>query len=360
VGGLLNPVISLQKPEPLAAQVAGHLLAGRTGKPVDLGDALVLIPTAGAGRAIRRELSRKGVLSSQFRLPMDALVPGGIPVASRLEREAAWVQLLNPARRNDFASLIPGAVPLDTPDDRFGVAARLCNVCDQLAEAGLDPASPKLLSLKELSEDTHRWTEFGELYAEYLKVLFKHGLRDSNDVRLEQAKNPAIRNELKRVVVACIPDLAPVVETYLQALEKKGITIDVLAWSPADQAKHLSAMGRPDKEWSGGKLLRVEDDTIVPANDPPTEAGFLLDFVAQQNDADFEVFAAAPESAVALAQEIAWRDAESYLPEGRGLAGSNQPRHLLRRAPSRSAGPATHKAAIADRSTSAAGVSLFW
>jgi len=41
----LKPVIPLEKPEPLAAQVAGHLLAGQTEKPIDLGDTLVLIPT---------------------------------------------------------------------------------------------------------------------------------------------------------------------------------------------------------------------------------------------------------------------------------------------------------------------------
>ena len=324
---LLKPVIALETSEPLAAQVAGHLLAGRTGQPVDLGDTLVLIPTAGAGRAIRRKLSKKGILSPQFRLPMDALVPSGIPAASRLEREAAWALLLDPAKRQLFASLVPPIVPLDTADDRFGVSARLCNVCDQLAEAGLDPTSPKLI--KELTEDTQRWSAFGKLYTHYLGVLAKHGLRDPNDVRLEQAKNPAASGDLKRIAVACIPDLAPVVEEYLQSLEKQGLLIDVLAWSPADQDNHLDALGRPNKEWCGGELLRVEQDTIVPANDPPTEAGFLLDFAADQEDADFEVFAAAPESAVALAQEISWRDAESFLPEGRGLAQTESAEVLL-------------------------------
>ena len=167
--GLLKPVIPLEKPEPLGAQVAAHLLAGRMEKPIDLGDTLVLIPTAGAGRAIRRELSKKGALSPQFRLPMDALVLSGVLVASRLEREAAWALLLDPAKRQPFASLIPQIVPLDTADDRFGVAARLCTVCDQLAEAGLDPASSLLL--EKLTEDAPRWSAFGKLYAEYLKVL---------------------------------------------------------------------------------------------------------------------------------------------------------------------------------------------
>jgi ATP-dependent helicase/nuclease subunit B len=315
----LKPVIPLEKPEPLAAQVAAHLLAGRTEKPIDLGDTLVLIPTAGASRAIRRELSKKGVLSPQFRLPMDALVPSGIPVASRLEREATWATLLNPDDRERFKSLVPLIVPLDSPDDRFGVAERLCGVCDQLAEAGLDPTSPQLAS--ELSEDKLRWADFGKLYIEYLAVLSKHSLRDPNDVRIEQVRSPSVPAELKRVIVTCIPDLAPVLETYLQSLENKGINVEVLACSPADQAKHLDAMGRPDIEWWRSHMPELKDDMIVVENDPASEAGVLIDHAAEgASDGGYALFSAAPEATVALGAEIARRKEEAYLPEGRALA----------------------------------------
>jgi len=100
-------LVALTEKAPLAAQVAAFLLRGRKGRPIDLGDMLVLIPTAGAGRAIRRELAKKGVLSPQFRLPMDGLLPRNLPVASRLEREAAWAILLDPDDRQRFASLVP-------------------------------------------------------------------------------------------------------------------------------------------------------------------------------------------------------------------------------------------------------------
>jgi hypothetical protein len=40
---------------------------------MDLGDILVLIPTAGPGRAIRRELSKKGIFYARFRLRVEAL-----------------------------------------------------------------------------------------------------------------------------------------------------------------------------------------------------------------------------------------------------------------------------------------------
>ena len=178
----MKPLVAFTERSPLAAQVAAFLLHGQKGNPIDLGDTLVLIPTAGAGRAIRRELSKEGVLSPQFSLPMDALVPRNLPVASLLEREAAWATLLNPDDRQRFQSLVPLIVALDSPDDRFGVAERLCGVCDQLAEAGLAPASPKVAEASK--GDDQRWEHFGNLYAEYLAVLSKHGLRDPNDVRI--------------------------------------------------------------------------------------------------------------------------------------------------------------------------------
>ncbi len=294
------------------------MLHGQKGNPIDLGDTLVLIPTAGAGRAIRRELSKEGVLSPQFSLPMDALVPRNLPVASLLEREAAWATLLNPDDRQRFQSLVPLIVALDSPDDRFGVAERLCGVCDQLAEAGLAPASPKVAEASK--GDDQRWEHFGNLYAEYLAVLSKHGLRDPNDVRIEQAKNPSVPLDLKRVIVGCIPDLAPIVETYLQSLENKGIDVEVLAWSPADQVNQLDAMGRPDLEWWRSHMPEITDEMIVVENDPASEAGVLLDHAAESTSDGYALFSAAPETTVALGAEIARRKEEAYLPEGRALA----------------------------------------
>jgi ATP-dependent helicase/nuclease subunit B len=311
-------LVAFTERSPLAAQVAAFLLHGQKGNPIDLGDTLVLIPTAGAGRAIRRELSKEGVLSPQFSLPMDALVPRNLPVASLLEREAAWATLLNPDDRQRFQSLVPLIVALDSPDDRFGVAERLCGVCDQLAEAGLAPASPKVAEASK--GDDQRWEHFGNLYAEYLAVLSKHGLRDPNDVRIEQAKNPSVPLDLKRVIVGCIPDLAPIVETYLQSLENKGIDVEVLAWSPADQVNQLDAMGRPDLEWWRSHMPEITDEMIVVENDPASEAGVLLDHAAESTSDGYALFSAAPETTVALGAEIARRKEEAYLPEGRALA----------------------------------------
>lgn len=311
-------LVALKEKNSLSAQVADYLLLEREGRPIDLGDTLVLIPTAGAGRAIRRELSKRGVLSPHFRMPIDALVPKSLPVASRLEREAAWTLVLEPAARKKFQALVPEIVPLHLPEDRFGVAARLCSICDQLAEAGLNPSSPELT--RELSEDSLRWEAFAKLHDEYLAVLSRQGLFDPNEVRIKQSKKPDFLEGLTRVVVACIPDLAPIAETYLQSLESKGIDVKVLVWSPAEQAKHLNEIGRPDIEWWRKHMPELSDKMIVVENDPSSEAGVLMDHAAGSSRDGYALFSAAPESTVALGAEIARRKEEAYLPEGRALA----------------------------------------
>jgi len=317
---LLKSPVHLDQKASLPAQVAEFLLRGRSDGVLDLGGTVVLIPTAGAGRAIRRELAKKGVFSPTFRLPMEALEPVGEGTASRLEREAAWVMALDPRRRESFAALVPLAVNLDSPDDRFGVAARLCTVCDQLAEAGYVPSSPELLKL--LPEDSVRWEAFGKIYRQYLDLLSKHGLSDPNALRLQQAWDPSITQNLKRAVVACIPDLPVIVQKYLEALSNKGIAVEILVWNPMGAMADIGDQGRPETKAWCQRTPAISGECLAVENDTSTEAGVLLDFAAQHRDLGYALFSAAPESTSALAAEILQRGSVPYLPEGRALTQS--------------------------------------
>ena len=323
----LKTLTLLDQSDSLPAQVAAFLLKDQQGVPIDLGDTVVLMPTSGAGRAIRRELSKRGVLSPAFRLPMDSLEPVGAITASHLERGAAWTSVLDPQKREGFRALVPESVDLKSAEDRLVVASRLGAVCDQLAEAGYDPSSPELGQL--LPEDALRWESFGGLYRQYLEVLAKFSLRDLNDIRFEQAENPAISAGLRRVVVASIPDLPVVVQKYLESLSGNGVAVEVLAWSPEGQADHLDDWGRPEPNWWRDHLPRLAEESLVVENDPPSEAGILLDQAAKSVEQGYAIFSAAPESSIALAAEIARRQAEAYLPEGRPLGQSEAAAILL-------------------------------
>jgi len=303
----------------LAAQVAAALIGGRTGRPLDLGDTQVIAATAGAARAIRRELARVGVLSPVFRMPMESLDPPGRRLASRIEREAAWATVLDPRQRGGFATLVPMAVDLRVAADRFGVAAQLCGVCDQLALAGCDPGSPE--TAMRLHEDTQRWEELAKLYARYTDVLAQCGIVDPNDARLRQAMDPVLPEGLRRVVVACVPDLPPLVRRHLEALMRAGVDVEVLVWSPAGQHAHLDEWGTPEVAWWRGHLPTIDDAWLVVENDPASEAGVLIDRACREG-LGFECFSAAPESTVALSAELGRRGATGYVPDGRPLAQS--------------------------------------
>lgn len=318
----------LTGPTPLPSQVAAFLLAGCPGRPVDLGGGRVIVPTAGAGRAIRSALTVQAgaVLSPSFVLPMDVFdVPSGV-IAERIEREAAWVEVLDPERHAEFAALVPRAVSLAPAEDRFGVASRLCEVCDQLAEAGLDPASEELV--RSLPEDAVRWETFGKIYREYLEVLSGHGLHDPNAVRLQQVSEPEVPPGVSRIVVACVPDLPPIVRAWLAGLAGKGGQVDVLVWSPATQHEACDEWGCPDVAWWTAHFPDFTAGCLVPANDPATEAGLLLDYAAGQTGS-FALFAAAPESAVSLAREVTRRHREPYSPAGHALAQTESAAILL-------------------------------
>ena len=316
----MNPPVFLAGPEPLSAQVAAHLLTGRSGTPPDLGDTLVIVPTAGAVRAIRAELAlqSRGVLSPRFRLPMEALLPDDTKTATSLERLAAWVKVLQETPRAKFASLIPSAVKLSTPEDWIGVATRLIGVGNTLAEAGLDPSSTRLPEL--CPQDSPRWQEFGKLYITYRQMLERADRPDPNAVRLQQTVKPTIASNLRRTVVAAVPDLPTITIDWLTEMQGQGIAVEILCATAVDKDARLDPWGRPDQEWWATHPVQVPEALLVIENDVDGEASALLEFAARHGQKGFTLVSAAPESTNALEAEIFLRGAVPYLPEGRSLA----------------------------------------
>jgi ATP-dependent helicase/nuclease subunit B len=316
---ILKPPVSLNPARPLASQVAAHLLEGCEGVPVDLSDTLVIVPTTGAARGIRAALAAatSGVLSPGFRLPMEALLPRDSTTAAPVERLAAWVQVLRRAPRSRFAALIPPAVKLSAAEDWIGVATRLIEVCDTLAEAGLSPADEQIAAL--CPADIARWTEFGELHEDYNSLLNGAGRPDPNELRRVQAVDPTPPPGIRRIVIAAAPDLPAVSAQWLEALEKQGVLCEVLCAPSGAMEAPVDPWGRPDPEWWLTHSVPVPEEVLVVENDTASEAMALAGFAAKHGGGGFGLVSAAPETATALEAEVARRGAVSYLPEGRPL-----------------------------------------
>ena len=299
----------------LANQVAEFLLQDGG---YDLSGSQVWIPTASAGRRIRRALAETGVLSPRFLQPMQALLPESVHLASRIEREAVWAQILEGLTSELLEPLFPDSRVISSEAGRLKSAGVLCDLCDLLAEAGLNPGSSAVHKVCEADSD--RWEVLAELHRQSLRFFQRLGLGDPNETRFAEIKNPTYCKGLRRLVIACIPDLPLLAQRYAEALEQAGVRVDVLVWLPAEALGGFDGWGRPDpKEWSSCQIP-VEESQISIFRSPTEEARGALDFAAQAvSPGDYALVLADPSLSPALRAEIDGRGGNAFLPEGANL-----------------------------------------
>lgn len=319
----------MQGKEPLARQVADFLLRGRETLPIDLADTQVWVPTAGAARRIRQALANvaaergTGVLSPAFLQPLQALLETsaeGPPVATRSEREAAWVMVLRTADAEEWDELLPDPTILEGASGALGVGGMLCDLCDLLAEGGLHPAHP--LVEKICTEDLGRWKQLQPLYRAYRQRLAADDLADPNEVRLAALARAQPLEGIRRVVVACIPDLVEVAARVLGAWARKGVEIFVLVWQPGEMPAGWDEWGRPLPEEWAACVLPVESSQIAVARQADEESSRVLNFLsAAETPGDYALALADETLGASLAGEITRRGGLPFQPEGRPLAG---------------------------------------
>ncbi len=298
------------KSAPLATQVAEALL--KVGQ--DLSQAEVWIPTAGAGRRIRRALAERGVLSPRFTQPMRALLPEGLRIAQRFEREAAWALAL---KKVDGAFLEPlfSEAKLDSDASRLKSGGVLCDLCDLLAEAALRPSDALVVDV--CNGDADRWRVLGSLYQCYLAALKDCELNDPNEARFIELANPSRAANLRRLFIACIPDLTLLAQRYAEVLAAHGISVEVLTWLPGDLGGGFDAWGRPDpKEWADSRL-GLEPSQFFVSPSPDVEARQAMDFaMLSKAPGDYAVVLADPNLGSPFRTEVESRGGNAFLPDG--------------------------------------------
>jgi hypothetical protein len=261
---------------------------------------------------------------------MGALLPDGVRIAERFEREGAWAKALKEVSRAFLEPLFSDA-KLDTDAARLKSGGVLCDLCDLLAEAALRPSDAHLGKL--CSEDGARWEVLGRVYQCYLAVLMDHGLTDPNEARFEQMADPSRASGMRRLVIACIPDLPLAAQRYAEALEKGGVKVEVLVWLPGELSGGFDAWGRPDPEgWAGCQVI-ADSRQIAVGGSPEDEARQVLDFaVSSKTPGDYAVVLAdAKLGSTRSVCNFACNDSRNFLRSflASGRKQSNQPRNEL-------------------------------
>jgi hypothetical protein len=260
---------------PLVFKVAKWLAALSSERPLDLSDCAVLLPTAGAGRRLRSQLvtlvgeGRRGLLPPLMTTPMGLLaLSAGKKVPARTDTLLAWTQVISGVSVEKFPQLLSGFS--DHRSSAFQIGESLMDLCSLLAEAGLTPLSPETARAFPNQED--RWQELESLYREYLKLLAEAGFQDPNSARIHAAQSGATPENVRRVIIAGVPDLNLISQTYLESLEAAGASPAILVDAPDCDRSQFDGWGRPDPEIWSKRLLPLRLEDFVVTADPSSEA----------------------------------------------------------------------------------------
>lgn len=235
---------------PLAEVVARRLLAGRS-RPYDFRSTLIVVPTLNAGRRLRYALARfaaesgAGVLTGPVVTPVQSMTldVNRAGIADPQQSIAAWVTVLEKIAIENFSGLFPLPAARRDPAWTLKTGKLLQQLRRTLAEGGWRPADLVDLESLPLSEK-RRWEDVSALERLYLAALTTHGLADDIAVLLRHAEEAIPPAGIQRVVLAGVPDPAPVSIRGWTAWPETLACEVLIPWT-ADQADAFDDWGRP-------------------------------------------------------------------------------------------------------------------
>ena len=314
----MNTLHYLDKPIPLAEQVAGFLSSEKEGPHLDLDKVQVLTSTSGAARRIDQALRKAGVQAPRFTRPMQALLPDHPGIAYRHEQEAAWTIVLDKAETSLLRPLFETKQPEST-HERLKAAGILSGLCDQLAEAAQSPAKIRITDPD--FDDSARWRALSELYHLYLNQLHSWDRIDPNEARLAQIREPD--TSIKQLVIACIPDLPVALEHYARQLQERGTTIDILVWKPEGITESFDSWGRPKRDIWSACPIELSPDQVEVAADAGEEAKSSIEYALKEAPANHcSIILADPKLSKPFKTELWTRGLQAYNPDGERLIQS--------------------------------------
>jgi len=251
----------------LAETVSDFLLPDGSAKPFSLRDTVVIVPTAQAGRRLRRALAERadragsGVLMGPVITPFHLfdLVNNGPACADEWTISATWLEALSVERCRQLTGLFPKTPAVIDFAWRHKASALLIDIRAQLAEAGLTASDLSTAESVHPAEQ-FRWRDLATLESVVRQRLTAHGLRDLIDAQLSDSTTATPPPGCQRIVLACCPDIAPVIRRMLERWSNT-ITVDVVVHAPVSLASAFDAWGVPDQNyWSRESIIDLEHD----------------------------------------------------------------------------------------------------
>lgn len=238
---------------------------------LDLTRLAVIVPTAQAGRMLRRTLAhRVQRLLPPVILTPDQILhwaePGDYAEATPAQSLLAWVEVLQKLNFNEVPHVFPRPPTHQDFSWALQTAATFRKLLDTLGDGGwsINQATKRFGS--EFTE-TQRWQELSSLEARYEKILARRGLADRNRVRSLAAGRVKAPDGITKISMMAVPDPMPLAKVALETLAASRIPIDIYIHAPASRHSAFDAWGEPiPDEWN---------HSTIPINFPEQQIRIL-------------------------------------------------------------------------------------
>lgn len=232
-----------------------HLLPAEPVGPVDLTDTLIVVPTRQAGRCLRETLATVCAQRGSTLLSADTVTPSVLlrmevdatHEASQTAVAAVWARVLMECPEEVLSTSFP---PPSGGRREYHWALRTGEMLQQTRQTlgdGGYTISDVIDTLGENLPEPDRWKTMLRLETLYLDELSVLSLEDPCSLKIRSAQAPALSPEIKRIVVAAVPDPSLLALHALGELSKER-EVEILVHAPVDDADSFDKWGRPIPE----------------------------------------------------------------------------------------------------------------
>ena len=318
--------------EPVTAKVRQFLLPSRPSGPVDLEPLLIVVPTRQAGRRLREALALHCAQQNTALLSPRVVTPASFlhseresaRVANHTEAMAAWIDVLMNADLSQYGEFFTARAPDQSFAWAMHTGGLLQRLRDTLADGGHRIADV-CAGYGHILEERDRWDDMSRLEAAYLTRLADLGLEDPCQTMIRRAADPELPEEVERIVVAAVPDPAPLTLRALEALASR-MPVDILVHAPESLADHFDDLGRPiTTEWTESEIAIPEADrNVVLTGSLMSQSRRVLEIMAGESHrlgpADIAIGVPNSDITPFLMADLADRDLVAFDPAGRSMA----------------------------------------
>jgi ATP-dependent helicase/nuclease subunit B len=235
---------------PVLSKAVAELTRDWGSSQLDLSRVALVVPTGEAVRRLREALARAAeakngaVMAPHVWHPEAALLFGTerSTLATPTQEKLVWTSILTAIEMAKFPNLFPIPPAASREAWAAGVADTLGRLRSQTGACGL--ALADVAARMKGGIDADRWNELAAIEEIYLKKLLSVGLKDGQTVKRERATQPALPEEVERVLLVALPDPTPLLRQWIAAVAAR-MEVTIFVQAPQKLQAEFDDFGAP-------------------------------------------------------------------------------------------------------------------